>query len=129
MKKFICSFIYLLGCLGCFSAVLPPEPDEIIQLREDPPVNHTDHPQAPAVCPVKGIYVDGGVLIYGHVDGMITVWAEDEDGAIISESAGNLGEGVFVALPDSYRYVKITVAYLDRTFIAEILHFQETTKP
>lgn len=108
-----------LGCLSSFASGYQPDLDEIIQLREDPPVKN-DGPQDGISCPVLGRYMEGGVLIYGHTDGMIAVSAEDADGETLFDGIGNLGEGVFVALPDSHGYVKITVVYGDTTYIAEI---------
>ena len=77
-------------------------------------------PRLPVLSPVMGKYVEGGVFIFSHADGMASVTAEDEDGLTIFSTIGNLGEGIFVPLSNVCGSVTLTVVYDTVIYTAEI---------
>ena len=120
MQKLLFLFFLLISCSSVAAGSVATDGDDPIQFRPKKEDGNVGGPQDGISCPVLGVYMEDGVLIYGHTDGMIAVSAEDADGETLFDAIGNLDQGVFVALPDSHGYVKITVTYGDTTYIAEI---------
>ena len=120
MQKLLFLFFLLIYGSSVAAGSVATDEDDLIQFRPKKEDGNVGGPQDGISCPVLGIYMEGGVLIYGHTDGIIAVSAEHAAGETLFDAIGNLGEGVFVALPDSHGYGKLTVTYGDKTYIAEI---------
>ena len=120
MNRIYIFILLLLTSLSGFAYTPDSFDNDGIELKEKDGGNKNGGPQMPVLSPVMGKYVEGGVFIFSHADGMASVTAEDEDGLTIFSTIGNLGEGIFVPLSNVCGSVTLTVVYDTVIYTAEI---------